>query len=50
MPDEDARADAAMQRQSLLQAVIWWAVMALLIAAGIVAVSFIAALLAAPPS
>lgn len=50
MPDEDPRAEAALQRQSLVQALIWWVIMALLIAVGIVGVSFIAALLAAPPS
>lgn len=48
MPDEDRRADTALQRQGLVQALIWWLVMALLIAAGIVGVSFIAALFAVP--
>jgi hypothetical protein len=50
MPDEDPRADAALQRQSLVQALIWWVIMALLIAIGTVSVSFLAALFAVPPS
>jgi len=50
MPDEDPRADAALQRQGLVQALIWWVILALLIAVGIVGVSFLAALFAASPS
>ncbi|WP_156342811.1 hypothetical protein [Devosia sp. A16] len=50
MPNEHTRAEAELQRHGIVQALIWWVVMAALIAIGIVGVSLVAALLASPPA